>query len=135
MTLQFWQTGDLTKTTGIAASAQSRLAGYWIQGGASCKGSLQGADLTRLFFEDAEPGFVRGYAGAKWRDIGFNRKARPGAGLATTPHLAANGEMHQRVFFDSGDKLGMVSWRNDTGWVDDGEYLTANLLGLAVDHE
>jgi hypothetical protein len=43
--------------------------------------------------------------------------------------------MHQRVFFDSGDKLGMVSWSNNTGWVDDGEYLTANLLGLAVDHE
>ncbi|GAB1315309.1 hypothetical protein MFIFM68171_05519 [Madurella fahalii] len=79
-----------------------------------------GVDQVRLFFEDeARAGIRQGFAGAKWFDTRFEQSVRVGTGMAATPFVPSSGTMDMRLFFDTGEKLGMMSWSNDTGWVPD----------------
>lgn len=133
--LQYWQKGDLYTKAYIRANAQSRLASYWLECKPSCSGSKDGVNQVRLFFEDADrAGSLRGYAGAGWFDTGFEQSVRGGAALAATPFVSTSGTVDMRLFFDTGEKLGMMSWSNDTSWVLDGKPIVLSSFSCSSPH-
>jgi hypothetical protein len=92
-----------------------------------CPGSGDVNKKIHLFFE-GEPGGLRSYLD----DMGDSNSSgigRAGSGLAVTSVCPASGEAWLVLFFDTGEKLGMMTKKsdNDSTWVLDG-----GSLNLAV---
>jgi hypothetical protein len=118
-TLQLWRTGDLYKNR-IGADPASRLAAHWFFCLPDCAKSNDGADQVRIFFQ-SEGEQINQYSGTPWRAGGLKQVARPGSAMAGIPFPAASGSMQMRLFYDTGSKLGMMTWKNDTSWRMDSE--------------
>lgn len=129
----FWRGSALYEDSRIPAHPQSGLAAYWLHCVPRCAPSeADGAGLVRMFFED-EPGSLTTYIGAPWKESpDFSGTGRAGSGLATTPYYRSDsGARHMMLFFDTGEKLGMMTRKNnETVWVFDGQALIILVLQL-----
>ncbi|GAB1316300.1 hypothetical protein MFIFM68171_06510 [Madurella fahalii] len=114
---QSWRLGTLyDRDQAILASPESQLDVCWLVCGESCRGSKDGDSQIRFFFEDTR-GDLQAYYGNPWvPSANFNQNGRPGSALASTAYRSDSGSMDMKLFFDTGEKLGMMSWTNDTSW-------------------
>ncbi|KAL2152462.1 hypothetical protein VTH82DRAFT_5646 [Thermothelomyces myriococcoides] len=107
----------------IPASPQSSLAGYWFYCWATCQESEWGRNKLQVFVEGREDNDIQLYID-QMRDTNLTATSRPGSGLATTPSLTTSGEMRMLLFYDTGEKLGMMHRKSadDRTWVLDGKF-------------
>jgi hypothetical protein len=106
----------------ISAQPESRLATYWLWC-IKCTESEDGQGKVRLFLESSEPGVLQSYLD-KTEDSNFSgTRGRAGSGLAVTSLRDASRESWLVPFFDTGEKLGMMTRKSDTDsdWVLHGE--------------
>lgn len=116
-TYRYWRLAHLYTDTRIEAAPQSQLSAYWLDCTPACLGNPDGADQIRLFFETASDDMLHSYVGAPWKEASsFSQGGRAAAALAAVPFRPKANEMEMRLFFDTGGKLGMKSWNNQTGW-------------------
>ncbi|KAK4034491.1 hypothetical protein C8A01DRAFT_49152 [Parachaetomium inaequale] len=102
----------------ISAQPQSRLATYWLWC-IKCTESEDGQGKIRLFLESSEPGVLQSYLDDK-EDSNFSgTRGRAGSGLAVTSRRDASSEAWLVLFFDAGEKLGMMTRKSatDSAWV------------------
>ncbi|KAL2177898.1 uncharacterized protein P884DRAFT_291590 [Thermothelomyces heterothallicus CBS 202.75] len=111
---------------GLETLGASSLAGYWFYCWVRRQDSEEGQNKVQVFVE-GEPGGKLQLWVDKTLDTDFSVTGRAGSGLATTASLATSGEMRMLLFFDAGDKLGMMhrNSANDSTWVLDGQQITA----------
>ncbi|KAH6855847.1 hypothetical protein B0I37DRAFT_365968 [Chaetomium sp. MPI-CAGE-AT-0009] len=102
----------------IPVQPQSRLAAYWLHC-IDCTESEDANMKIRLFFEN-EPGGLHSHLHGT-EDSNFAATGRPGSGLAVTSLRSPSREVWLVLFFDTGQKLGMMTRKsvNDSAWVFD----------------
>lgn len=116
--LEDWALGDLYKAD-IKLDNGTRLSADWFICSPDCDGGDDGVDQIRIFF--GEDNDLQGYSKVPWTKVGLEATARNGSGVGAVPYVPPSGPMQMRLFYDTGSKLGMMTWTNESGWESDSE--------------